>query len=134
MITGKKITIIDVSDWDNLIRTTYGKTYRFQQQDGCKDRHTFYFSVPVDERFETIDDIESHLPDSIPEVVNGNEMEVKFQSWLSKDSNLYPEGMDEFWRRLFWSRNFYPNFNTIVNDLYTRGFIEAGEYGINIDW
>ena len=35
---------------------------------------------------------------------------------------------------LFWERNFYPNLNTVINDLYKKGLIEKDDYEINIDW
>jgi len=47
MIKFKNIKTIDVSDWDELVQKTYGRTYSFQQQDGCKERQTVRISVPV---------------------------------------------------------------------------------------
>lgn len=35
---------------------------------------------------------------------------------------------------LFWMRSFYPNIQTVANDLYKQGLIEAGDYSIKIDW
>lgn len=34
---------------------------------------------------------------------------------------------------LFWERNFYPDINTLANDLYKKGLIKKGEYLIVID-
>ena len=64
--------VIDVSDWDKLVIETYKRPYSFQQQDGCKDRGTFRFSVPNEET----DDYEN---DSVPEIVNHNEMGLLHQ-------------------------------------------------------
>lgn len=36
MIKTKSVKIIEVNDFDNLVSKTYGRTYSFQQQDGCK--------------------------------------------------------------------------------------------------
>jgi len=123
----KNVKMIEVSDWDNLVSETYGKIYSFQQQDGCQERGTFHLTVPSD---YTEDD---EMNDSIPEEVNGDEMGVKFDVWLEKDSKLHNFGSD--WENeLFWERNFYPDINTVVNDLHKKGLIEAGSYIINIDW
>lgn len=47
MIKVKSIKVIDVGDWDDLVEKTYGRTYSFQQQDGCKERQRWRITVPV---------------------------------------------------------------------------------------
>jgi hypothetical protein len=141
---------IDAQDWDELVRTTYNKIYDYQQQDGCKNRGVEY--INTDENF-----LEDYENDTIPEVINGNDMGVSFKAWLNRDpeSPLNPtdeELKDSFyyygktdeekeqWKKnksrinLFWSRNFYPHVSMIANDLCKRGLLEPGEYQINIDW
>lgn len=126
--------VIEVHDWDKLVTSTYGRTYNFQQQDGCQSRGTYQLDVSTEE----IDD--SDMPESVPEVVNGDEMGVRFSSWLSRDPNqpLPPhdgrDQSDSFMLELFWDRNFYPCIEVVANDLCRKGLIEAGEYTINIDW
>jgi hypothetical protein len=67
--------------------------------------------------------------------VNGEEMGVSFKAWLERDPLQKLNNDDSDWHLdLFWGRNFYPEFQTLVNDLYSKGYIDAGEYGINIDW
>lgn len=131
MIKSKTKQIIDVSDFDDLVQKTYGRIYSFQQQDGCKDRGVEYFTVPV----EYPEDYEN---DVIPEEVNGEEMGVSFKAWLDRDPNQKLNTDDEWDREnglsLFWERNFYPHVDMILNDLHAKGLIEAGEYGIDIDW
>jgi hypothetical protein len=51
MSIGSKTTIIDVSDWDDLVMSTYGRIYNLQQQDGCQDRKTVYLTIP-DENYD----------------------------------------------------------------------------------
>lgn len=118
MNIGNKVTIIDVDEWDNLVMETYGKVYNLQQQDGCQDRKTVYLTIP--------DQAYDYQNDSIPEVVNGDKMGVSFKAWLERDP--------EHGLSIFWERNFYPELQTVANDLYNKGLLEAGEYGINIDW
>ena len=78
--------------------------------------------------------------DTIPEIVNGPEMGVSFEAWKSRDPKqpLKSEEKgcrDESWAiDLWWGRNFYPCLQVVANDLHARGLLEAGEYGINIDW
>ena len=119
----KNIKLIEVDDWDSFVKDVYKKPYNFQQQDGCKERGVSYFSVPLNgkpEDFENEDVISNYY-----------NYGVKFSSWLDKDpENPSREFEDETW----WERDFYPNIDMIIDDLYKKGLIEEGEYGINIDW
>lgn len=120
---------IEVQDWDELVQKTYGRPYCFQQQDGCKDRGIHELIVPDEETYD------EEMKDSIPDVINGNEMGVKFSAWLARDPKEWNgKKEDERYLDLFWERNFYPEIKTVANDLYKKGLLEAGEYVINIDW
>ena len=126
--TNKKV--IDCFDWDKLVKETYCRPYCFQQQEGCQSRGNVNITIPSE---ETYDD---EMHDSIPEVINGEIMGVKFQTWLSRDPKapLASGREDSFGLELFWQRNFYPDIQVVANDLYEKGLIEAGDYVINIDW
>lgn len=119
--------IIEVSDWDKVVKDTYGRPYSFQQQDGCKDRGTFEFTVP-NRAYDFRNDI-------VPEEVNCDEMGVSFSAWLKRDPKLpLVDNDSDFSLKLWWERNFYPEFQMVANDLHSRGLLEAGGYTINIDW
>jgi len=119
--------VISVQDWDELVEKTYGRPYSFQQQDGCKSRGVFRFSIPSED--ET-DDFEN---DTIPEVINGEEMGVSFAAWLARDPKTpFESGRNNI--GLWWYRNFYPSFQMIADDLSAKGLLEKGEYTIDIDW
>ena len=125
--------VIDVQEWDKLVQETYKRPYRFQQQDGCQSRGSFRFTVPDEEAC----DFEA---ESIPEIVNHETMGVSFAAWLKRDpkqrlSDPKEDCGDKQWSiDLWWSRNFYPEFGTVANDLHKRGLLAAGDYTINIDW
>ena len=125
----KTENVISLSDWDKLVQETYGRIYSFQQQDGCQDRGTYRFSVPLEDKpcdFEN---------DTIPEVVNGEEMGVSFKAWLARDPKQPLKGqVYDFERGMWWERNFYPCIDMVIEDLYKKGLIEEGKYTINIDW
>jgi hypothetical protein len=124
----KTVKMIEVSDWDKLVQETYGRPYSFQQQNGCQDRGTFQLEVPSTECYDFEDD-------TIPEVVNGDEMGVSFKAWLARDPKQKLPGCEEgYCLDLFWERNFYPCIEMVANDLHAKGLLEAGEYTINIDW
>lgn len=128
MLKFKTKNVIEMGDWDRLVEATYGRPYNFQQQDDCKPRGTHDLTVPCD----WADDYEN---DTVPEIINGSEMGVSFAAWLARDPkewNGKPE--DERFLNLFWERNFYPDVDTVANDLHVRGLLPAGEYVINIDW
>lgn len=121
--------VIDVSDWDTLVTETYQRPYSFQQQDGCKDRQRVQITIP--------DDTWDYDNDSVPEVVNGEEMGVSFKAWLERDPNQKipnPHSFGYDGTNLFWERNFYPDVQMVANDLHAKGLIEAGDYVIDIDW
>lgn len=130
MLKYKNIKTIKVSDWDDLVEKTYGKPYRFQQQDGCRNRGVYDLTIPCEE------DCDEEMNNTIPEQVNGEIMGVKFCAWLARDPKRPLKGdIKAQWNTdLFWYRNFYPCVETIANDLYKKGLIETGEYRINIDW
>ena len=127
MIRTRTEKLIDVQDWDALVTETYGRPYSFQQQDGCKERQLVSITVP-----DECDDFEN---DTVPEIVNGDEMGVSFKAWLARDPKTPLRDRDDtFGLTLWWERNFYPDVQMIANDLYVKGLIEAGDYIINIDW
>lgn len=125
----KNMRVIRVQDWDKLVSGVYGKPYSFQQQNGCQSRGTFYLSIPSN---DTMDD---EMDDEIPEIVNSPIMGVKFEKWLERDPKKpLSGGSDIRGTNMWWKRNFYPDINTLANDLYKRGLIDEGEYLIEIDW
>ena len=127
MLKYKTIKMIDVRDWDKLVSSTYGKIYSFQQQDGCQSRGVVNITIP-DETYE------DEMNDEIPEKINGEVMGIKFDKWLERDITQSVEGRTDWYISLFWERNFYPNIQTVANNLHEKGLIEAGDYTINIDW
>lgn len=137
----RSINIIELEDWNAAIRGVYGKPYDLQQQDGFRSRGVLWLTVP---------DIsgDEYMHEEIPEIVNHHKMGVKFRAWLGRDPSkgipLDPvfdfDSPEERGRsaalslELWWHRNFYPDVRELANDLHGRGLLEAGEYGINIDW
>lgn len=118
-------TVIDVMEWDAEVQRIYGRPYALQQQDGGRPRGTLRFSVPDEAE---ADDYEN---DTVPEIVNGDEMGVSFKAWCNRDPNDHTF-KNEFSTILWWHRNFYPDFQTLANDLHDKGVLQAGEYTIDI--
>ena len=122
----KKINMIEVGDWDKLVQNTYKRPYSFQQQNDCQDRGTVNITIPS----QGTNDDDMH--DSIPEEINGEKMGVKFEKWLARDPKEWNgKKEDAMFVGIFWERNFYPDLQTVANDLYKKGLIEAGKYTIN---
>lgn len=130
MLRIREEKVIDVSDWDDLVKETYGRPYSFQQQDGCKERQRVRITIP-----NKAYDFEN---DSITEEVNHEDMGVSFKAWLARDPMQSLDSPEEWDREsglnLWWERNFYPDVQMVANDLYEKGLIKAGEYTIDIDW
>lgn len=132
MLKFEQVNMVEVQDFDDLVRETYGLHYSFQQQDGCKPQGTADFKVPCDWADES--DFEAT---EIPEEVNGLEMGVSFAAWLARDPKkplADEEDHQDYYLELFYERNFYPSLEMVTQDLYKKGLIPAGEYTINIDW
>jgi hypothetical protein len=119
--------VVSVQDWDDFVIENYGRPYSFQQQDGCKQRGVCRLEVPSN--------AEDYANDSVPEVINGEEMGVSFEAWKKRDPKA-PVGdrKDDWAINLFWDRNFYPDIQVVANDLHAQGKLEAGSYTIIIDW
>ena len=122
----KQINTITVQDFDELVRSTYGRPYSFQQQDDCKSRGLVAISVPADPK--------DYDNDSVPEIVNHEDMGVSFSAWLARNPEQSLPGKDKSSTELWWNRNFYPNVSMIINDLHSKGLLPAGDYFIDIDW
>ena len=130
MIKISKKSVIDVSDFNRLVIETYGKPYNFQQQDGCKERQRVFITVPEP-------DPEDYENNTVPETVNHSQMGVSFKAWLERDPEQKLTNKDDqhSWSLgLWWSRNFYPHVDMIINDLHSKGLLPEGEYEIDIDW
>jgi hypothetical protein len=128
MLKVNNIKQIDVQDWDELVQETYNRPYMLQQQDGCRDRGIQYITIPVNNP-------EDYKNNTIPEIVNASEMGVSFKAWLERDPKQPISERSENWAlEMWWERNFYPTIDMIINDLYEKGLVEAGNYQINIDW
>jgi hypothetical protein len=94
----------------------------------CRDRGIQYITIPVNNP-------EDYKNNTIPEIVNASEMGVSFKAWLERDPKQPISERSENWAlEMWWERNFYPTIDMIINDLYEKGLVEAGNYQINIDW
>jgi len=111
--------VIDVADWDKCVQETYGRHYRFQQQEGCRDRGRFKLTVPAFAK-----DIEDD-----PETLG-----VSFRAWLNSDPDKAAMQSTFQNQQLCRARVFYPDLQMVANDLYAKGLLAAGDYFINIDW
>lgn len=118
---------VSVQNWDALVTETYGRPYSLQQQDGCMQRGVVRLEVPA----EATD----HKASSIPEEINGEQQGVNFAAWQARDPATPVGNRARPWEiEMFWHSNFYPDLQTVANDLHARGLVEAGSYLIDIDW
>lgn len=129
MIKIKEVKLIEDRDWDELVKEVYGKKYYcLQQQDGCMDRGIIRFSLPI-----TDIDFEGHP--ELPNRLGIEEMCVDLNTWVSRDDEKKLDNQKYGWElESYWERHFYPNFEAVASNLHTRGYLEDGEYIINIFW
>jgi hypothetical protein len=128
------LKVIHVVDWDNLVTKTYGRPYCYQQQEGCRDRGIYRFTVPrTDFDFD-------YNRDTVPEVVNHENWGVSFAAWLKRDPKAPLAGekdgpdLGEWQLKLWWHRNFFPHVQMVANDLHAKGILDPGIYAIEVDW
>lgn len=124
----ENVKVIQVGDWNELVKKTYGKPYNYQQTYDCLPRGVYSLSVYDDEDFD-----DEYEGETVPDKINGSDMGVDFKLWLARDVSEW-NGSERYDKELFWERNFYPHCQTLANDLCKKGLIEAGEYKINVDW
>ena len=121
MLEYDEVRLVDSYDFDQFVKSVYGKPYCYQQQDDCRDKGIESFTVPMEEDDYFDNDLEDEPL-----------MGVSFKTWLDKDVN--EKFFEDDWENtLFWYRNFYPHFSMIINDLYKKGLIEKGSYIMSID-
>ena len=114
---GKTVTLISERDFSELVSKTYHRPYRLQQQGDMMGQDTIHeFSLPLEYEFED-------------------------EWWDADGPSLLewcttPIGEFEYnWQAdLHWERNFYPDFDEVITDLYARGLIPAGDYAIHASW
>lgn len=116
------------SDFDDLVMATYGKSYSVQQQAGCRDRGVIDITVP------SVYDYNDDYADNIEQAIADDLYGVKWDDWLNLDPNDLRLGEENWEREMNLQRNVYPPMHDLINDLYAKGLIEAGEYQIEIDW
>lgn len=124
--------VVEVQEWDRFVTDMYGRPYEFQQQAGCRSRGVFDFEVPL--KYEP----EDFNNTTVPENCESDQRGVSFKAWLERDPNQKLNSECEWERErglpIWWARNFYPDISMIIQDLHSKGFLEDGDYTINIDW
>jgi hypothetical protein len=119
-----KVTVINEFDFSDYVSKLYNRPYRFQQQDDCRygQDSVHFFSVPEPEgEYDSIEEFRDRWMEGTPTV----------EEWANTPIGEYEFG----WQRdIYWEREFYPPFETVVNDLYKRGLLPEGQYALHIWW
>lgn len=42
----KEVKFVSVQEWDRMVQDHYKRTYKFQQQEGCRERGVYWLEVP----------------------------------------------------------------------------------------
>lgn len=139
MSIGKLVRVIECSEFDELVKKTYGKRYSSRQQDDCKfEGSTYSFTIPQAYVYD-------YERDEIPQIINGDVKGVSFEAWKARDNDqpVYAskyndkgelvedrdkDGEYDWYLSLFWHRSFYPSIDMVIEDLHKRGLLEEGDY------
>ena len=124
----QSVQLIKDYDLNELVEKVYNRPFAYQQQDNCRDRGITWVDIP-----DPINIQDEDMNDDIPRSLNTSKMGVKFSTWLNADPNELLENSKSS-TRLFWCRNFYPDLQTVLDDLHAKGLIDAGKYLIEVDW
>jgi hypothetical protein len=106
--------VISVHDWDRLVTEVYGRTYNFQQQDGCQSRGTYELSISTeeiddsdsetdsdDENFEEVKVLKINIPsdnDSLSSQINldiNNDLTELDDNFLDNESETDENNLEE---------------------------------------
>lgn len=120
---------VPVHVWNEFVREVYGRSYKLESQEHYCNKIVSFLTIPTS--YDSDDD----MNDSIKEIVQGLEKGVKFKTWLSRDplQPLLTRRYDEWELETFWEENFYPDLQTLANDLYKKNKLDSGEYIIYFD-
>lgn len=124
MIKTLDLKIIDASDWSQLVKETYNLPYNLRWQDDGIEGGIIILKVPT----------KGYDYDSTPENIDFNEGRgISFKSWLTHNPKEWEPDFSEIpFLERFGKYNFYPHLEILANDLYQKGLLPAGDYGINV--
>lgn len=111
----KKVDLVWSVTWNNFVRKVYGVPYDISVQE-IED--SFEFTVPIR-------GAEDYQNESYDDIRKKGENGVKFGVWASTK----PVGVEKDSAEMQnWEMEFYPCFDMLVNDLFTRGLLPMGNY------
>lgn len=114
------VRLIWENDFSALVSQVYGRPYRFQQQGDMMHQESIHrFTVPT-------------TPD-------GGWTLPSIEEWKNAPVEIHgpqdPKNLSlEFFRDLYWEREYYPPFDELVEDLHKLGILEPGDYALHIWW
>ncbi len=135
--------VIHETEFSKLVEETYGRPYQLQQQEPMMGQNEVrHVVVPSTNTFNGQNDptFEQWLKRSVNEPVPDptGEMWEKFYAenpdqgtYTPRDDARLPGGLTH---ELWWTRDFYPPLEEVLNDLHRRGLIAEGEYHIEAWW
>lgn len=109
MLKTQTVQLIWEKDFSELVAKTYGRPYRYQQQNLDGQETIFKFSVLKE------------YDDSSVSVASD-----EITTWLNDPR--------EFKYDFEYERESYPDFYLLLIDLKQRGLIEPGDYALHIWW
>lgn len=116
---GKTVTLIDEGEFSRLVSKTYQRPYSFQQQGSMMGQDTIWeFSLPL--RYEPDDEY------------GYNDWEgPSLLEWCTTPIGEF----DSEWKaKLHWHREYYPEFEAVIDDMHKRGLIPDGDYALHVQW
>ena len=111
-------TVLHESEFSDLVRQTFERPYSLQQQGDMHSQESFVrFDVPADREEE------EHW------------QAVSMEEWLAATPpDPEDRSMEAFTDRLRWDREFYPQLDSVANELHARGQLDAGTYVLHVWW
>lgn len=100
------------SDFSRYVTEHYGRPYNLQQQgDMLAQEASVRFTVPS-----------PYAEDDMP---------VSLADWIAATP---PTDPSDYREKMRWERDYYPNLETVANDLHTKGLLDAGDYIMYAWW
>lgn len=111
------------ADFSKYVSEHYGRPYRLQQQgDMMAQEASIRFSVPPTDWYDENPTLAEWQAATPPAAERPD---------FTTDREGWQKHLDD---QLRWDRDYYPDLETVVKDLYEKGLLDAGDYIIYAWW
>lgn len=138
-LVGETIRLIWDYDFDQLVTRVYDRPYRLQQHEPemMSQDQIKRFEVKTKEEYErnwNLDNVRENIEEWRNKPLPTTEMVPGVSGGRVVQVERPRDPMDDLAIELWWLRENYPEFDSLICDLAMRGLIAPGQYAIHVWW